>query len=59
MAEPKKPPPDPRAVRDLAAAIFARLYSPDRGKTPDHQANEAIAAARAFARVWDEQQTEK
>jgi hypothetical protein len=56
VADPKKPTPtDPRAVRDLAAALFARLYDPRPGKTVDYQAADAITAARAFFRAWDDQ----
>lgn len=57
MADPKKQPTDPRAVRDLAAALFARLYNPATGKTAEHQAKDSAAAAREFFRAWEADQS--
>lgn len=55
MADPKKTAPsDPRAVRDLAAALFAAALPANRAKTPEFLAAESITQARAFFRAWDE-----
>lgn len=69
MAEPKKhppaaipapQPPDDRAgeVRALAATIYAGLLARTTGKTPESVASDALAAARAFYRAADADQTQ-
>ncbi len=56
MADPKKPAPsDPRAVRDLAATLYAAALPLAKGKTPESVAADSISSARAFFRAWDDQ----
>lgn len=60
MADPKKPTApgtDPRAVRDLAATLYAAALPLAKGKTPDSVAADCITQARAFFRAWDADQT--
>lgn len=47
----------PNELRALAARIFAQTAA-SREKTPEAKAGEAISLARAFFRVWDEQQSQ-
>ena len=39
------------AERALAERLFVKFYDLDRGKTPEHFANEAVKATKAFFTV--------
>ncbi len=66
MADPKKQQQQPAAgedprqaeLRALAARIFANSTATP-GKTPEGIASKSLELARAFFRVWDEQQTQQ